>query len=829
MSIVGDSMLLLPPLLALFGLVVSFFGRRLLRFSLAVTGFVLGAYLIAHVPEVRILLNLDTARNAPMAELALGIVGAGVALAAYSSAAPFLGAIAGTSVALLATGGSAEPFVLLVVGAGSGAVASLIRHLGTILATSIVGAVPVAAYIGMAFDASPQWSRAQLFGLGWTLPLWAVAGVALAGIVVQYRQYRQTATIGAKAHSSASAVTRPTTIDAGGADDASDAFSSTSVSRGQPRSPRPDGRRSAMDAEQRRRQVELDEKEAERRVAAARSAKRREVDDWFNERVTELRTEVRSATDAAGLALAPWTSPAWRDLDPDAPGRDKADVEPIRLGTVRLAAGEGRDDALHVPAAVAPAHAGGIVVTIGAGDPAQARAALLGWCARLLAVSAPGSVAVAWFDDGEHTEHEALVPASWRERAAMHDDFASHYRDELWRRLQRRSEMGATEHDARAHRHVVVAIGSAIEAVTDLERLLADYASAGAAVGLHLLAAARDRLDLDPHRSDVVQLWREHDEERFVVTDAGGERLPVRLQEAPRGDLMRRVAARSAPTPSLGEVGADANGGDATGATWAVGDDVDDEATGDGGMPPLPSFDETDAATPKPEKARTRESSTERLRTLLAAPSSPTPSVTLGVDAQGEAVRSVLDRPLLLCGGSIDDGAARLASYLLEAACQTDGDSIEFSVLDLSDHTDVAERFDAVVDLLPHSVDVAQGAQVYVTLEAALERLADGAHDGPLWCIFVVGSEPASERLPPQLERVMREGPAAGIVVCAWCAAPSAHVGVHDATGVSVEDDAAVVRFGDARDRHTRLDPPPSASEIEGMAAALFKARGSHL
>lgn len=788
-------------LIAVLGIVVCFYGQHVFKLGLGLTGFLVGR---AYFPALLVGLFGVSLRGEGswfLATLVGGVFGAAIAVALNRIAVPLLGAGAGALIVLVSAGGDPAPGMVLLLALIAGVSAFFAQRLVIIVSTSFAGAFALAHAAGdlsaSAWSAQGElaWLHQALLWLG--SATWIALGVA--GVVTQYRYgaYRAVAANGVglrQAERTSTESSAGETVD--------------------------DERLEAV-----LERAETDKTQAERDVKSKVEKLRREAHERFAEGLEALRSEVDETIRSSGAGLAPWWVVSWSDPAEATITADTVAETPIRLGTVDLFANESHEDILSLPAAVAPARAGAVVITTGAADPAKARAAFVGWCVRLIIVSGPGRVAVAWFDEGS----DALdLPAAWRPCDGASGDLASYYRIQLWRRMNQRAADAESTAGTTDVRLVVVAIGEAAERVRNLERMISDYASAGAELGVHLLVATRWSLDVE-HEA-VLHIRTADGGSSFWAPETDLGEHEVTLQEPPPDELVERIIPWSAPLPGLADAEQPTAASSSTSPLQAEDDDAALLAPSDDIRPATTGMEDgVSVGPPRTDTPRHHEAGVVRLRELLAAPNSLRPSVTLGVDDRDSPVRVVFDRTVILCGGSVSDAAARLSSYLIEVACQASADAMEFAVLDLSDEAVVADRFDAILDLVPHLVDFANGVQVYVTLEDAAARIDAGAGDGPRLCLFVVA--PHGDRddleLPAPLVRVMSDGPTAGVVACVWLPDNAADLRVDrpDETLVMIVPDGALLQVDGQPAIPIDLAPPLTITDTEAVAATLREVR----
>jgi hypothetical protein len=515
-----------------------------------------------------------------------------------------------------------------------------------------------------------------------------------------------------------------------------------------------------------RARAEVEVWEAEQRSGETLSALLKESRDRFREGLAGLREESFALARSAGPALASWRGSVWEGWDAAAAeGAGGLGDVGVGVGDVNLFAGGEGEDMWSVPAVVAPARWGALVVAAGVGEVARVRGALVGWCVRLLAVAGPGRVAVVWFEEGRAEG----VPVGWRAPAGA--SLAAWYAERL-AAFAAGEEAGV--------RWVVVGVGSVVDGVADVAGWVTAQAAAGVAAGVTLLLAPSRRLEVAGE--GVVGLAAmPGGGGRFQLLGGALGRHEVLLQEAPPTELLERYA-RWAPLPADAKAAAaQAARNAAMAPVPQVLDSAASERAGselgvpeDGFASDLLGGSSTaatdDAAAVAGAAAASMPGDTasvvERLRVLLAAPASATPRSLLGYDERQRPVEVALDTPLRLIGGSAEGAAGRLATHLFEIACQTHASAWEFAVLDFSDDVRVADHFDAILDLTPHLVEYADGVSAHLKLDDTLGRLDHPDPDHPHLTLFVLAHP--THPLPEGLDRVQRTGQSARVHTLVW-------------------------------------------------------------
>ncbi len=177
------------------GVLVCFFGYRLLRGTLAVAGFTVGALLGAALASS--VLHSSGVFVVVVAVVA-GILGGVLAAVLYKAGVFLLGAV-GTAllvgVVIVSTGGMPKTLILILFGIAGGLLTLLFQRLLVCILTAFTGAGGVALgifqlcgwYAGdISYQALTQ-LRSAIKHLDWMVVLWGV--LAIAGTVVQLRQH----------------------------------------------------------------------------------------------------------------------------------------------------------------------------------------------------------------------------------------------------------------------------------------------------------------------------------------------------------------------------------------------------------------------------------------------------------------------------------------------------------------------------------------------------------------------------------------------------------------------------------------------------------------
>jgi hypothetical protein len=747
MEAAGSGATVLGWAIAVIGTVACFFGHRVFKAVLALGGFLAGGFVMAAV-------TMFIANDDGWALVALllgGILGAGFAVRLYKVGVFLLGAFVGTTMALAGSGGSPQLTLVLFLAAGFGVLALALERFLIIVSTSFAGAFAIAAGAGFGLtngDVNPLGLGLSSFGLqaltrrmNSVEPLFYLGWVALGliGVVVQYRartaRPESTATVARPRREAAvSPPLRPAATSSKRLEAPSIASSppahprvvpAAPAARRNPSPPSPETPTPAADP------PPVADPAATEAEMARLAVRLKESRDRFREGLAGLREESFALARSAGPALASWRGSVWEGWDAAAAeGAGGLGDVGVGVGDVNLFAGGEGEDMWSVPAVVAPARWGALVVAAGVGEVARVRGALVGWCVRLLAVAGPGRVAVVWFEEGRAEG----VPVGWRAPAGA--SLAAWYAERL-AAFAAGEEAGV--------RWVVVGVGSVVDGVADVARWVTAQAAAGVAAGVTLLLAPSRRLEVAGE--GVVGLAAmPGGGGRFQLLGGALGRHEVLLQEAPPTELLERYAAWALP--------------------WSGAPDATEASPIQPSPAPVAGSAEVVHREPPADDPGGPPDTVERLRALLAAPASATPRSLLGYDERQRPVEVALDTPLRLIGGSAEGAAARLATHLFEIACQTHASAWEFAVLDFSDDVRVADHFDAILDLTPHLIEYADGVSAHLKLDDTLDRLDHPDPDHPHLTLFVLAHP--THPLPEGLDRVQRTGHHARVHTLVW-------------------------------------------------------------
>lgn len=559
-----------------------------------------------------------------------------------------------------------------------------------------------------------------------------------------------------------------------------------------------------------------DAERARRASSSAKAQALQRIRDAFRRELETLRDDLHALTRTTGPALAPWRDEGWKKLDPDPPRVDAAQSTAVRIGDLALFPTEAGDDLLVLPATVTLDEDEVVLVDAAQADMEPVRSALLGWCVRVVATLGRGRVSVVWFDsDGERSA--VPVPHRWRPEAGgpSLDDYVTH--------LRRRVPLAPAaprSHDADEPLLIVVAIGVDADRSPHLRKLMDEGSGRRRPLGTHLLVAPSTSIASSDE--GVLRLAVEEGGSRFTVADDDLAKHEVVLQDAPPAELVERLSRWTEPPPRV------------EAARQLPTEQRDEDPTVEAeAATELPADPAGRAGEPDPSTAGAAEPSSHagsRVADLLGlihgAPRS-SPSITLGSGDDGTAVTTPLDRTIFVHGGSPRSAADRFAGFLVEIACQTSVDDTEFAVLDLSEDSAVADRFDPIVDLLPHLVDVADGVGGILALQEAVAELESGPAARPARCLLAVAPDPLSDRVASLLERVASERPRSGVMLCLWTpsedGAPARDLS--RSTIVTLADDRGTVRTGTAPSLTVQLASPLSGADIAVIAEALRGAR----
>jgi uncharacterized protein DUF4203 len=195
------------PLAIVAGILICFWGYRILKFTLAVVGFIVGAY---GGWQFGLSLAHDSTGIALVCALVGGLVGAALCLWLYFLGIFLVGAAAGTVVASAffnGTGHQPQPIVLLAAPIIFGVIALLAQRFMFILSTAFSGSYLIIAgfwpYVAGSQIPSRIWlhptqsSASGILGYA-ALGLWIVLG--LAGASFQFRGSRQKVEVETQQH-----------------------------------------------------------------------------------------------------------------------------------------------------------------------------------------------------------------------------------------------------------------------------------------------------------------------------------------------------------------------------------------------------------------------------------------------------------------------------------------------------------------------------------------------------------------------------------------------------------------------------------------------------
>lgn len=517
-----------------------------------------------------------------------------------------------------------------------------------------------------------------------------------------------------------------------------------------------------------------------RRLEAARDSFRRGLDT--------VRDEASALARSGGPVLAPWGASIWERWDEASTDPAGVPDRGIRVGDLTLFADDEGADVWTVPAVVAPARWGAVVVEGHATEIERVRWAIVGWCVRYIASMGPGRVGVAWFEEGAANG----VPAAWR--APPGSSLTEWF--ERW-------TAGLAQAQQTGVRWVVVGLGSEADAVPNLGWWVADCAEVSLSSGVALWLAPSRRVEVVS--TEMLHVVRAPGNPgRYRVSGEALGRHEVLWQEPPPTDLVQRFAA------------------------WAAPADGASHYAGVGSVKPVPEAAETTPITPAATADRDRAappvSVAARLRGLLAVPAPTMPRLVLGRDADGLPVEFALDAPLQLRGGTAEEAAAHLATQVLEIACQTHANAWEFVVLDFSDDAVVADRFDAILDVTPHLIEYTEGVGAHLKLDAIIERRSQPDDELPDITLVVLAHP--TRPLPDGLEALLRGATESRVHLLVW----QATSGLSDAnlqTGEAVLtlDAPTDLRVVGLPARPLQLDQPLAAEDAASLAGALQQAR----
>lgn len=180
------------------GCLLCFFGYRILKLSLALTGFIAGAY---GGWQAGLQLFHGNSGTALICALVGGVIGMILCLLVFRVGVFCIGAAAGTAIAAAVFNGSGhqvQPLILLAIPLAFGIIALLAQKLMIVVCTAFAGAYLITAGIWPFVAAGPDASRIWLhpaqqtasatLGYG-SLVVWVV--LALVGIRTQFRRKRE--------------------------------------------------------------------------------------------------------------------------------------------------------------------------------------------------------------------------------------------------------------------------------------------------------------------------------------------------------------------------------------------------------------------------------------------------------------------------------------------------------------------------------------------------------------------------------------------------------------------------------------------------------------
>lgn len=845
------------------GLVTAFFGYRIFRFVLFLTGFIIGG---AAASALALAITGESG-FAVLAFLLGGFLGGAIGVSMYLVGIFLTGAAAGVVIAValpLATGSQPSWTVAAGLGLVAGIVTLYIEKFFVIVSTSFSGAL--FAVLGFfAFRGGFYVDGFDVEAISWQLESLARAGLGnsylgslswlalgVTGVLVQYRGPRAPS----MARESTSETLReappvvnppsrpltahggsrssrelPTAATAGVAAAASEEASASAVLTAPP------GEREVRTLVSKVRQTHADvvyvheraeahaasEREADEvAVAQVRDERRREVRDAFRTALDSLRDEVHDATKSVGPAIASWGAAAWDVLESEGP-TNGGQGAPVRIGDLKAFAASTSEDLLTLPATLDLAEVGVWVVAEHGDDLNFVEGSFVAWCARLLASEGPDRVSIAWFGGNDAS---SPVPDEWR----VDPKAAARGLDDWLQLLEARRRSGPPADSAGSEaaevppRQVVVVVGPELsDAATTAARIVTAAAEA-AQSRTHLLLATSQSLDLDHAAVVHLQAGPESSSGTYRYAPLGSLPHEVVLQDAPPPKALGMVAGWSLPPLPRAGVASDALRPHAAAkASFAA---------------PTPEVSRRDsvsasvgslAAGSKPDARGDRHQSDAdgalpHFTELLHAPARFPPLVTLGVEDDGRPLRRPHPGRVTIVGGSVREACAQLTSRVMEMACQFDGDALEFVVVDLGDDVSVADRFDVLHDAVPHLIDVADGARAFVALDDVQRRVTrrDAGED---FCLTVIVG--AEEALPDQLAEVLGKASEARIPTFLWAASETA-------IGASVGSDEArlaiaggrwTLRWGD--DPAQELSPAPALTpdQIRALGRELREVR----
>lgn len=874
------------------GVALCFFGYRLFRFFLALIGFLVGGAIGAAIAGLFAGGDPGAAVFGFIAGGVIGaIANVAAYLFGVFMTGALIGAGLAVALPLL-SGESPSLVLVLIAAVLGGIVALYIERLLIILSTSISGALVIVLGVavlltppvrvrGLEAVLAEVFFRAEvLFG---SLPavFMLTLGLGVAGVIVQYRQ--TSSVLGTTVRQPSSepsrrprevpqrSAPRMPRLPETAAQSSVGIAAASSVGGGLGRPKEHEVRDVAESVLQARTDVEhvrlraveqaaADRSAATRAAHEAREERTREARERFRRGLETLRNEVLQAATEAGPGVAPWYAGPWRDL---------ATVEPndeavIRLGDLYLAAPDDGSDMLSLPATIPLESTGAVVLSLGAERLQRAREAFIGWCVRLVAASGPGRVAVAWFDDSEPVENgsgagpddsrdDAMdtpdgVPSMWRRAEAVPDGWWSFYQSQIATRLlhdARRTE--ADESNALATRLVVVAVGAAVDAAPNLPQLIAANVANGIAKGVYLFVAPGPdaRVDLGGHPAVMHFRGRAGGRQLELVGAQLGQAY-LELDRAPPEELTRRVLAWSAEPPIAAppseqvvarharpEAAEARRDAPTTGTAAAAKEPVARGAPRPSAARATETPDDTghdvvaDVA-PDAAAAAARLDPLKHIEHALAAPATAHPAVSVGVDERGQLVRVHLAEGLVLRGGSVGEAAAVLARALIETACQSPVEQVEFAVADLRDDQAVADWFDELVDALPHFIDVSSGVAARVALDDVGQRIARGPGMGPRLSLFAIAPSGSDGTALALLTRILRDGPRAGVSTVAWLGEDTTDPWIEAGNGtvrIVLDGQDGVVQAAGTAPRRVRLLNPIASARLASISEGVRRVR----
>lgn len=565
-----------------------------------------------------------------------------------------------------------------------------------------------------------------------------------------------------------------------------------------------------------RERARADEARVRRSAAIEAAGRLRRLRDGFRRDLASLRDDVHSRTRAAGPSVASWRDDVWKELNPDGIGGDATEPVSIRIGDLALFPSDDGEDLLSLPATFTLDEDDAVVIETAEADAERVRGALLGWCLRIVATLGRRRVSVLWLDteDGQST---VPVPPAWR------PDPGGPQLDPYIARLHHHVERGGARRRDRTGepRLVVVVIDSGADRAPSMKRLVDEIGDHQRSHGVHLIVASTSWSV--PTGQGVLRLAALESRSRFVVAadDLGTHELT--LQDAPPAEIAERLAEWTVPPPRIDDLAEPATKGH------------DDAPTRDehahGLAPTHPATERTHddppstAASEAPPPAG---ATVSHLLGLLDAPSRHPPTLTFGHLEDGTAVTTTLDRAVFMHGGSARVAAERMATFVAEVACQASADDVDFAVLDLSDGSIVADRFDRIIDLLPHLVDVVDGVGVILALEEAVERIETASTAEPARLVLAIAPDPLSERVVSLIERIARRGQESRVTLCLWTPSEDVAPGLEASRDaiVTFDDGRVTLRLGDRPMLEARSTDPAPVEDMVHIGHAIREARG---